>query len=80
MGLQGWEPTGPTVSASLAPTASIQVREALKTGGLGKRNVVGGGVFVGCLYWLASPVRCARVPEVIRTGTAPVLIGGEQTP
>ena len=43
-------------------------------------NVVGGGVFVGGLYWLASPVRCARAPEAIRTGAAPVLIGGEQTP
>ena len=43
-------------------------------------NVVGGGVFVGGLYWLASPVRYARPPEAIRTGTAPVLIGGEQTP
>lgn len=43
-------------------------------------NVVGGGVFVGGLYWLASPVRCARVPEVIRTGTAPVLIEREQMP
>ena len=43
-------------------------------------NIVGGGVFVGGLYWLASPVWRARAPEAIRTGTAPVLVGGEQTP
>ena len=43
-------------------------------------NIVGGGVFVGGLYWVASPVRRVRVPEAIRTGTVPVLIGGEQTP
>lgn len=42
-------------------------------------NIVGGGVFVGGLYWLASPVKQAAVPEMVRTGTAPVLLGGEQT-
>lgn len=43
-------------------------------------NIVGGGVFVGGLYWVASPVRRAVVPGMIGTGEAPVLIGREQTP
>lgn len=43
-------------------------------------NIVGGGVFVGGLYWLASPVKGAAVPGMTRTGTAPVLIEREQMP
>ncbi len=43
-------------------------------------NIVGGGVFVGGLYWLASPVKRAAVPEMIRTGTAPALIEREHMP
>ena len=41
-------------------------------------NVVGGGFFVGGLYWLASPVRRADASEVIREGKAPVLIEREE--
>jgi len=41
-------------------------------------NVVGGGFFVGGLYWLASPVRRADAPEAIREGKAPVLIEREE--
>lgn len=41
-------------------------------------NVVGGGFFVGGLYWLASPVRRADAPETIREGKAPVLIEREE--
>ena len=41
-------------------------------------NVVGGGFFVGGLYWLASPVRRAEAPETIREGKAPVLIEREE--
>ncbi|TAL10870.1 MAG: formate/nitrite transporter family protein [Nitrospirae bacterium] len=43
-------------------------------------NVVGGGVFVGGFYWLASPVRRVDVPEMIVTGKVPVLIEREQMP
>ncbi len=37
-------------------------------------NVVGGGVFVGGLYWAASPVRAALAPETVRAGEAPVFV------
>ncbi len=41
-------------------------------------NVVGGGGFVGGLYWLASPVRQTEASARIEEGTAPVLIEREQ--
>jgi len=43
-------------------------------------NVVGGGVFVGGLYWIASPVRRTRVFEPIDAGEAPVLLKRKQLP
>ena len=43
-------------------------------------NIVGGGVFVGGLYWVASPVRRASAPNTVGTGTRPVLLRSEQTP
>lgn len=42
-------------------------------------NIVGGGGFVGGLYWLSSPVRLSDAPAMIEKGTAPVLIEREQT-
>ena len=43
-------------------------------------NMVGGGVFVGALYWMASPVRRKPAAEIV--GKAPTLMlrRGEQTP
>lgn len=41
-------------------------------------NIVGGGFFVGGLYWLASPVRRAGETQPIGAGKAQVLIGREQ--
>jgi nitrite transporter len=41
-------------------------------------NVVGGGVFVGGLYWMASPVRRTSAPEVVGTGQPSVLFKREQ--
>lgn len=43
-------------------------------------NIVGGGVFVGGLYWMASPVRRAFAAEPVRANSAPVLVGREQAP
>ena len=43
-------------------------------------NIVGGGVFVGGLYWVASPVRRPSVPDAVGAGTGPVLLRSEQTP
>ena len=43
-------------------------------------NVVGGGVFVGGLYWMASPVRRAAVPETIDAGKSPLFVRMEQLP
>lgn len=41
-------------------------------------NIVGGGGFVGGLYWLSSPVRQTDAPAMIKKGTAPVLIERKQ--
>ncbi len=43
-------------------------------------NVVGGGVFVGGLYWMASPVRSGAVPEPIPAAKFSSFIGREQLP
>jgi len=43
-------------------------------------NVVGGGVFVGGLYWIASPVRRTRVFVPIDAGEVPVLLKRKQLP
>ena len=43
-------------------------------------NIVGGGVFVGGLYWVASPVRRTAVPDAVSAGTRPMLLRSEQTP
>jgi nitrite transporter NirC len=42
-------------------------------------NIVGGGVFVGGLYWVASPVRRIGETQVIGAGKTPVLIEREQS-
>lgn len=42
-------------------------------------NIVGGGVFVGGLYWVASPVRRIGATQVIGAGKTPVLIEREQS-
>ncbi len=42
-------------------------------------NIVGGGVFVGGLYWVASPVRRAGAIQVVGAGKTPVLIEREQS-
>lgn len=42
-------------------------------------NIGGGGVFVGGLYWLASPVKHADAPALIDKGKVPVLIEREQS-
>jgi len=41
-------------------------------------NVVGGGIFVGALYWMASPVRRTTVPEAVGAGQPSVLFKREQ--
>jgi len=41
-------------------------------------NVVGGGAFVGGLYWMASPVRRTTVPEAVDTGQPVILFKREQ--
>ena len=41
-------------------------------------NIVGGGVFVGGMYWLVSPVKRADAPVAIGMGKAPVLIEREE--
>ena len=41
-------------------------------------NIVGGGVFVGGMYWLVSPVKRADAPVTIGMGKAPVLIEREE--
>ena len=41
-------------------------------------NIVGGGFFVGGLYWIASPVRRAGAPQAIGAKKVPVLIEREQ--
>ena len=41
-------------------------------------NIVGGGVFVGGLYWIASPVRRAEEPRAIGAKKMPALIEREQ--
>ncbi len=41
-------------------------------------NIVGGGFFVGGLYWIASPVRRAGEPQAIGAKKVPVLLGREQ--
>ena len=43
-------------------------------------NIVGGGLFVGGLYWLVSPVRVALAPGPVRAGEAPVFVRKEETP
>ena len=43
-------------------------------------NIVGGGVFVGGLYWMASPVRRASISEAVGAGQPAVLLRREQTP
>jgi nitrite transporter NirC len=41
-------------------------------------NIVGGGVFVGGLYWLASPVTRTRVSDALVVEKSPVLVRKEQ--
>ena len=43
-------------------------------------NIIGGGVFVGTLYWMASPVRREPATETAGKGAALMLRRGEQTP
>jgi nitrite transporter len=43
-------------------------------------NIVGGGVFVGGLYWMASPVRRVHVTDVPRTEQTPVMVRREPLP
>jgi nitrite transporter len=43
-------------------------------------NIVGGGVFVGGLYWMASPVRRVHVTDVPRTEQTPVIGRREPMP
>ena len=43
-------------------------------------NIIGGGVFVGTLYWMASPVRREPATETVGKGAALMLRRGEQTP
>jgi hypothetical protein len=43
-------------------------------------NIVGGGVFVGGLYWMASPVRRVHVTDVPRTEQTPVMVRQEPLP
>src|SRR3989454_3502197 len=41
-------------------------------------NIVGGGVFVGALYWMASPVRRVLATDVPRPAQTPVTARSEQ--
>ena len=43
-------------------------------------NIVGGGVFVGALYWMASPVRREPAAELVGKTSPLMLRRGEQTP
>jgi nitrite transporter NirC len=43
-------------------------------------NIVGGGVFVGALYWMASPVRQEPAAEIVGKASRLMLRRGEQTP
>jgi nitrite transporter NirC len=43
-------------------------------------NIVGGGFFVGGLYWMASPVRRVHVTDVPRTEQTPVMVRREPLP
>ena len=43
-------------------------------------NIIGGGVFVGTLYWMASPVRREPATETVGKGSALMLRRGDQTP
>jgi nitrite transporter NirC len=41
-------------------------------------NIVGGGIFVGALYWMASPVRRVLATDVPRPAQTPVIARSEQ--
>ena len=43
-------------------------------------NIVGGGVFVGAFYWMASPVRQQPVTDIIGSGRPLMLRSGEEIP
>jgi nitrite transporter NirC len=43
-------------------------------------NIVGGGVFVGALYWMASPVHQEPAAEIVGKAAPLMLRRGEQTP
>ncbi len=43
-------------------------------------NIVGGGLFVGGLYWMVSPVRVALAPESVPVGKVPGLVRKEPLP
>ena len=43
-------------------------------------NIVGGGIFVGALYWMASPVRRAPTTVLVGKRSSVMLRRGEQTP
>jgi len=43
-------------------------------------NIIGGGVFVGGVYWMASPVRKARTSTMSTVGNPALLVEREQLP